>query len=319
MTPSLSAAVLVALLVPEILAQSRLTPSVGAAIWFAALAFRALVAVIVAVALLSYLPATELFAVVTGWCLDGIAPLLSSHRGVSGHGLGETALLLPSAVLLLSLLWALAALGRGVLAVARWMRRSAVGTGPRDSLIVGGPDLLVAAAGFRTPKVVVSAGALAELDEAELEASLEHERGHIVRRHRYILMVATLLLAAARFVPGSRRAFERLRFQLERDADAFVLRHGGDSLALASAISKAALSARAAPMPLTRLAGADTASRLRLLLHPQRGASALARWSTGALAVALLTGVMVASMALPGLASAGIAQIHKPATIVECR
>lgn len=319
MTPSLLAATLVALLILEILPQGRLTPLAGAAIWSAALALRALVAVILAAALLSYLPATELFAVITGWCLDGIAPLLSSHRGVSGHGLGETALLAPSAILVLSLLWALSAFARGAWAVARWMQGSAVGTGPGGSLIVGGSDVLVAAAGLRAPQIVVSAGALTELDDAELEASLEHERGHIVRRHRYVLAIANLLLAFARFVPGSRRALLRLRFHLERDADAFALRRGGDSLALASAICKAAGGVVARPMPVTHLAGADTASRLKLLLHPQQSASAIARWSSGGLAILLLSGVMAAAPAPPGLASAGIGQLHQPATIVECQ
>ena len=53
-------------------------------------------------------------------------------------------------------------------------------------------ELLVAAAGLRRPRVLVSAGALLALDDDELEASLEHERGHIARRHRYVLVVSEL-------------------------------------------------------------------------------------------------------------------------------
>lgn len=316
MTLALAAGVLLAVLVAELLPQSRLSPLAGAAIWFSALALRAVAAVIAAAALLSYLPATEVFAAVTGWCLEGIAPLFSSHRGVSGHGLGEAALLLPSLALLVSAMWALALVGRGAWAVARWLRRSAVGTGPQDSVVVGGSEVLVAAAGLRAPRIVISAGALTQLDDAELAASLEHERGHIVRRHRYVLVAANLLLALARFVPGSRRAFQRLRFHLERDADEFALRRGGDSLALASAICKA--TGGLAPAPVAHLAGADTASRLRLLLQPSAAGGAIMRWSSAGLAVMLVGGLMAAALTVPGLASAGIGELHRPAAIVDC-
>ncbi len=319
MTVPLAAAILLAVLLPEILPQGRLTATAGATIWLAVLALRALLAVIVAIALLSYLPATQLFEAITAWCLDGITPLFTSHRGVSGHGLGEAALLVPGAVLTLSGLWALTALARGARAVAGWLRRSAVGTGPGESLIVDGSDVLVAAAGLRAPRIVISVGALTQFDDAELAVSLEHERGHIVRRHRYLLVTANLLLAFARFIPGSRQAFQRLRFHLERDADEFALRRGGDSLALASAICKAAGSTAAPSTALAHLAGADTASRLRLLLRPHRSASVIARWSSGGLAILVVGGVMAAAGTVPGLASAGIGQLHKPAAIIQCQ
>jgi len=61
--------------------------------------------------------------------------------------------------------------------------------------------VLVAAAGLRKPRVVVSAGALLNLDDEELAASLDHEHGHIVRRHRYVLVAAELCRALARLFP----------------------------------------------------------------------------------------------------------------------
>lgn len=55
---------------------------------------------------------------------------------------------------------------------------------PRESLLLADATVLVAAAGLRKPRVVVSAGALLNLDHEELAASLDDEYGHIVRRHR---------------------------------------------------------------------------------------------------------------------------------------
>lgn len=319
MTISIAAAALVALLAAEALPQNRLTPALGAAIWLGSLALRALAAVALTAVLLSYVPATEVFALVTAWCLDGVAPLFSSHRGVSGHGLGETVLLLPGLALTISLVWALVALCRGLRTVAHRLKGSAVGTGPAGSMIVAGPEVLVAASGLREPRIIVSAGALAQLDEDELEVSLEHERGHIVRRHRYVLVVATLLFAIARFAPGSRTAFDRLSFHLERDADEFALRQGGDSLALASAICKATRSsAGLGAAAATHLAGADTASRLKLLLRPPAGGGTLARWSARSAATLLVGATLIVGLSVPGLAATAASQLHLPSAIAAC-
>jgi Zn-dependent protease with chaperone function len=82
----------------------------------------------------------------------------------------------------------------------------AVGLGPRNSLIVGGSDVLFAVAGLIQPRIVVSAGALASLDDDELAAGFDHEAGHIARRHRFVMLLALGLRALGRAVPGSGRA-----------------------------------------------------------------------------------------------------------------
>lgn len=131
---------------------------------------------------------------------------------------------------------------RAARTVHRLLKRHALRPGPRESVIVGGAEVLLAAAGMRRPRVLVSAGALIALDDAELSAGPDHERGHIARRHRYLLVLAQLLYALGRLVPGSRQALRELSFHLERDADRWSLARRNDRQALARVITKAATS-----------------------------------------------------------------------------
>ena len=97
--------------------------------------------------------------------------------------------------------------------------------------------------GLARPTLVVSAGALARLDDAELAAAIAHERGRIRRRHRYVLLYAELCRVLGRPLPGTARAVRQLRFHIERDADRSAVRGRADRLALASAICRAATGA----------------------------------------------------------------------------
>ena len=141
-----------------------------------------------------------------------------------------------------SLSWALARVVQATLAVRRLVR-SPLGEGPEGSVIVGGEDVMLAAAGLTRPTLVVSAGALARLDDAELAAAMAHERAHIRRFHRYVLLFAEVCRVLGRPLPGTARAVRQLRFHIERDADRCAVRERTDRLALASAICKAATGA----------------------------------------------------------------------------
>ena len=66
---------------------------------------------------------------------------------------------------------------RDARAARRLVAQHAVGLGPRNSLIVGGSDVVFAVAGLVRPRIVVSAGALTSLDDDELAAGLDHEEG----------------------------------------------------------------------------------------------------------------------------------------------
>jgi len=154
----------------------------------------------------------------------------------------------------------------------------------------------------------VSAGALTALDDDELAAGLDHERGHIDRRHRFVIVLCELLRAVGRFVPGGGRALAEVHFHLERDADQFALARQHDRLALASAICKAAMTPAAGPA-LSHLGGSGVPERLRqLIAEPAQGGRRLARMALSGTAAVMVTLTLAALVAVPGTAIAGIKQ-----------
>ena len=251
---ALVAAALAGIGLPHLLRLERADPATAVVLWGAALGLRALVVVgTVAGALVLLHPAQLLRAFAQWPC----AP----HHHVAGHALAAAGGL----ALALSFVWALARVVQATLAVRRLVRRP-LGRGPEGSVIVGGDDVVLAAAGLTRPTLVVSAGALTRLDDAELSAALAHERAHIRRRHRWVLLIAELCRVLGRPLPGTAHAVRELRFQIERDADRSAVRDRADRLALASAICKAATGASTRP-GMAALGGDGTAARVRELLQ----------------------------------------------------
>lgn len=319
MSLALAAVIASAVVLPHRLEQSSLPPTTGIALWSAVLSLRALIALSVAAITILYLPATELFGLFTRWCLHAVVPFLTTHLGFDGHRLGDVAVLAPALVIVVLAVSAAVALSRAAAAARGLLRRDALGAGPRGSLIVGGPEVVVAAAGLRSPRVVVSAGALVRLDDDELAAGLEHEWGHVRRRHALIAACGQVCHAMSRVLPCGRRALALLHFHLERDADEYAVACTGDRLALASAISKAAGAEESIPGPAWAMlgGGSGVSERLRLLLSDhaptQRFTLVCARLLTaGAGAIAL--GLIVL---LPALLNSP-AVVHYGATAHGC-
>jgi Zn-dependent protease with chaperone function len=309
------------LIVPHFWPQRWLTPVSGVVLWTAVLGLRAFFALLVVLLFVLYLPATQLFQLVTDWCLHAVLPFLAVHLGLSGHSLGDAAVLIPALAIAFSVLSALFAAWRGARAVAGWARSSSLGHGPRESLVVGGPEILVAAAGLRRPRVVVSTGALTSLDDDELAAGLEHEWGHIHRRHRYLALLGQMLFALARLVPGTNHALGELHLHLERDADEYAVRRTGDPLALASAICKSALTKSLASHPaLATLGGSTGLARLEPLLHRPQRPGWPARLATFALLVALLGLSLAMALSTPAMAAVAAepAAAAPPAVLATC-
>jgi hypothetical protein len=290
-----------AIAAPHVLRLDAAPPALAAGVWLCALLLRAVGSLLAAVSLELFVPVTRAYEPLSQVCA----------LGFSGHALGDAALALPAFVLAGSMIAALVQLTRASRAVARL---ATVGDGPGGSLLVADGELLVAAAGLRRPRVLVSAGALLALDDDELEASLEHERGHIARRHRYILVVSELARSLGRFVPGTRAAARELLFHLERDADRFALRrHSGT--ALASAICKAAL--HEPRRGVMALGGAGVVTRrVRQLLD----AAPLSRPSLGVLAVVplMIALLAVSAATLPFVAHATMHHAHRGAPAHRC-
>lgn len=300
---ALAALVILALALPHVLRARAADPGTMVLLWSSNLGLRALTGISLALYLVLFLPATGLFAALTHWCWHAVVPLVATHLGFSGHGFGDVATLLPFLALAGSLAWLTVGVWRFARAVQGLVRRAVVGSGPRDSLIVGGADVVVATAGLARPRILVSAGALTQLDDQELAAGLEHERGHIHRGHRWIVVYGEICRALGGFVPGTRRALRELHLHLERDADRWALR-ATDRLALASAIVKAATSSLRPSPALTALGGRSDHLQARIseLLagEPARHGGRLR-----ALALASCAAALFSAAALPAAIASG--------------
>jgi Zn-dependent protease with chaperone function len=293
------AVVAVAIGLPHLVRLEGTPPGFAAAIWLSVLLLRALASLAVAVAAEVYIPVTGLASPLESWCLGGSSAL-------SGHDAADLVLALPAIALAGSLCWVMVALWRAARRVQTLLRISIVGPGPAESLVVADGALLVAVAGLRHPKVVISAGALVALDDDELLASLDHERGHIALRHRYLIVAGELARAVARFLPGTRTAARELLFSLERDADRYALDRQHNPAVLASAICKAAQGA-AAP-PAMALGGGVVVRRARLLLA---AGTPPAHLGLVALAPVMVALVIASAVALPFAAHAGYHRAHE--------
>jgi hypothetical protein len=290
---------------PHLLRLDAAPPPLAAGVWLCALLLRAVGSLLAALSLELFVPASRAYEPLSGVCA----------LGVNGHSIADALLALPTFVVAGALIAALLQLWTAARAVARLISRRVVGDGPGGSLVVADGDLLVAAAGLRRPRVLVSAGALVALDDEELSASLEHERGHIARRHRYVLAVAELAGAVGRFVPGTRAAARELLFHLERDADRFALARRHSAAALASAICKAAL--HEPPKGITlALGGGVVTRRVRQLLEnapPRRPSIGLL-----ALAPAMIALLAISAGTLPFAAHATMHHAHRGAPAQHC-
>lgn len=304
MTVLLAAALLpsVALAAPHLIRLDEAQPVVAAVIWFCALLLRASTTIVVIAFLVVVAPATGVYQAVSHWCWHTVLPLFTAHLGLNGHSVVDAAILFPAVVLAFSVVSVTVGLVKATRKVRRLLTGGGLGPGPSDSVIIRDGVVVVAAAGLRRPRVIVSAGALARLDDAELHASLDHEHGHIDRRHRWVLMVGEVARALGRFVPGSRTALAELTFHLERDADRYALSHDHQPRALASAICKAAQGGQWSMSPAMGLGGSGVVRRVSQLVgeappSPSRIVPGLLALMLASLVLAVLAAVPPATMA----------------------
>lgn len=300
MTIAIATLLVLGVSAPHLLCLDRTDPLVAAVIWGSALAMRALIAIGGAVFLVIWFPATTLFQLITHWCWHSVLPFVAVHLGLDGHSIGDAATVLPATLLAASLMSVVFGLWRATRRVRTLLRRGSLGPGPRRSVIIRDGDVMVAAAGLRRPRVVVSAGALVAFDDEELDASLEHEHGHIARRHRWVLVAAEICRGVARALPGTSRAAAELAFHLERDADAYALRRRHRPAALASAICKTAAPGPFGLAPATALVGRGPAvRRVEQLLDDSGAGTTRAPLCLRVLAVVMVIGVVATAAALP--------------------
>ncbi|MGI8624039.1 MAG: M56 family metallopeptidase, partial [Solirubrobacteraceae bacterium] len=297
MIPLIAAGVLAAALAaPHLVGLDAAPPTLAAAIWLSALLLRAATTVVVIAFLVIVVPATGVFDALSHWCWHTVVPLVTTHLGLNGHSVVDAAMLFPAVVLAFSAV----SVAFGLFKAARKVKsilRDGLGPGPSDSLIITDGTVVVAAAGLRHPRVIVSAGALTVLDDAELYASLDHEHGHIDHRHRWILVLGELSRALGRFVPGAHTALAELTFHLERDADRYALSRRHAPRDLASAICKAAQGGLWSVTPASGLCGAGVVWRVSQLWGDDAASASPA--AARALAAAMVTIVIAVFAAVP--------------------
>ena len=294
---------------PHVLRLHNAAPATAALVWLLALALRALVAAGGALFLLLYLPQTEFFEAVADWCLHEVLPAFSTHLGVSAHPVVHVAVAVPVVAVAVSLSWLCFGMARAWMGLRRMLARS-LGEGPFGSTVVADEEIVIAVPSVGRGRILVSRAALDALDGSELMASLEHERGHLERLHRPLLVAASLLAAVARPLPGTRAAEESLIFSLERDADEYAVKKTRDPLALASAICKA-LGAMPHPVGAALTGRGRATARLTYLLERDR-ARRRAASEHAARALAAMLAVLVLSLgaSLPAWAASGPPSPH---------
>ncbi len=140
------------------------------------------------------------------------------------------------------------------------------------------------------PLLVLSTGMVAELDGAQLEAVVAHERAHLRERHHLLLLPFVAWRTALPVLPAARRAHDAVRDLVEMRADDVALR----SLAgpaprrtLARAIVAAAGGGAGVPGGALAAHGAGVRARVERLLDPPAPLPAAAR-AAALLAAALL-------------------------------
>ncbi|MSP13945.1 MAG: M56 family peptidase [Chloroflexi bacterium] len=103
--------------------------------------------------------------------------------------------------------------------------------------VVASPRRYAFCYGFLRPRVCVTTGLIADLDDAELEAVLTHERRHVENYDPLKLLVAETLRAGLFFLPVLYDLSQRFRRRMELDADQRAIQKCG-AVVLASALYK---------------------------------------------------------------------------------
>jgi Zn-dependent protease with chaperone function len=240
-------------------------------------------------------------AAVTAW----------AERGAAGHPTGGV-----DGVHLVVLAVGLLLLGRmlGVLLMAGWStarsrrrHREVVDLVGRPwerdaaTTVLDHPGVAAYCLPGRRSRTVLTAGAVALLDDDEVDAVLAHERAHVAERHDLVVLPFSAWATALPWLAGvraARRSVGRL-IELVADDRACV---GRDRAVLAAALARVGTAAAGPDAPAGALAARDSAvlDRVRRLLAPPAPAPVARRLALGT-AVALVL-LPVAAVFLPTLA-----------------
>ncbi|CCH89384.1 membrane protein of unknown function [Modestobacter italicus] len=154
------------------------------------------------------------------------------------------------------------------------------------------------------PLLVLSSGMVAELDGAQVDAVVAHERAHLAEHHHLLLLPFVAWRAALPVLPAADRAHDAVRDLVEMRADDVALGSlaGPDRRRTLAAAIVAVAAGAGGPLPDGALAvsGGAVAVRVRRLLAPAAPLPAAARTAALACALALLL-VPTVLLVLPAL------------------
>lgn len=240
MSGAFVAVITLALVAPHLLQLRSIAPLTAASIWLSSLIVRAGIVVFIGIAAVTLLPRTGAFDRLAEICLHAVTPFFRSHIEISGHPIVDGAVALPLAIVALVAMRHLIRVAKVHRATKQVVARNITGGGMDGATIVHDDSPWLGVIGLVRGQVVVSDAALSCMDEAELSAGMAHEMAHVRRGHKPLLLVASILAAISRGLPGTSMAEKEFAFALERDADEYAVRRTRNPLALAGAICKAA-------------------------------------------------------------------------------
>ncbi len=168
------------------------------------------------------------------------------------------------------------------------------GTGPggEPAVVLDDPRPVAYCVPGRPATIVLTTGALAVLDPAQLAAVLDHERAHLAGRHHLVLALTRGLGATFPAVPVFARGAGEVARLAEMSADDAAARRSGRRTLLAALLTMG--TGQAIPAAALAVTGGAVAARVQRLLEPPRSA----RQARNRAALISVTGLLVTATVL---------------------
>jgi beta-lactamase regulating signal transducer with metallopeptidase domain len=213
----------------------------------------------------------------------------------------HSALMLLTLVVLVRLAWSAVRVGRATRARRRRLRElvdmlaDRSGIEPQLRILAAPTPMAYCLPGVRNKRVVVSQGAMSQLDSAEVAAVLAHEHAHVRARHDLVLESFAALHAAFPRGPRSELPLRQSQLLVELLADDAARARTG-----AVPLARALVALAGQTPPAAALAASSDASTTRLRLErlaaPRRG-----RWRAAACAYATAAAILLGPTIFVGI------------------